>query len=60
MKYLPVESFIMQRLEDGGWRVTERRADLTDIPIADFVSRQDAEEWMNWKQGAPKINPYAK
>jgi hypothetical protein len=54
---LPVESFIIERLEEGGWRVTERRADLTDIPIADFVSLRDAEEWVNWKQGLPKINP---
>ena len=44
---LPVESFIIERLENGGWRVTERRADLTDIPIADFVSLQDGEEWVN-------------
>ena len=54
---LPVESFIIERLEKGGWRVTERRADLTDIPIADFVSLRDAEEWVNWKQGVPKLNP---
>jgi hypothetical protein len=57
---LPIESFIMERLADGGWRVTERRADLTDIPIADFVSLRDAEEWLNWKSGKPKVNPYAK
>jgi hypothetical protein len=43
----------------GGWRVTERRADLADIPIADFVSLRDAKEWVNWKQGLPKLNPYA-
>ena len=55
--FLPVESFIIQRLEQGGWRVIERRADLTDIPIADFVSRRDAEEWAAWKQGTPRINP---
>ncbi|MEY9105903.1 hypothetical protein ABH999_002099 [Bradyrhizobium yuanmingense] len=54
--YLPVESYIIQRLEQGGWRVIERRADLTDIPIADFVSL-DAEEWVDWKQGDPRINP---
>ncbi|WP_157788412.1 hypothetical protein [Bradyrhizobium japonicum] len=53
----PVESFIIQRLEQGGWRVIERRADLTDNPIADFVSLRDAEEWVAWKQGAPRINP---
>ena len=56
---LPVESVIMERLEGGRWRVIERRADLTDVPIADFVSRRDAEEWMRWKQGSPKLNPYA-
>ena len=28
--------YIIERLEKGGWRVTERHADLTDIPIADF------------------------
>lgn len=55
----PFESFIMERLEEGGWRVTERRADLTDIHIADFASRADAEEWLKWKSGAPEINPYA-
>jgi hypothetical protein len=55
--FLPVESFIIQRLEQGGWRVIERRADLTDIPIADFVSLRDAEEWVAWKQGNPMINP---
>jgi hypothetical protein len=54
---LPVESFIIERLEKGGWRVTERRADLTDIPIADFVSHHDADEWVKWKQGIPKLNP---
>jgi elongation factor G len=59
MTYLPVESFIIQRLQDGGWRVIHRRADLTDVPIADFVSLRDAEEWVNWKSGHPKINPYA-
>jgi len=36
---LPVECFIIQRLQEGGWRVIHRRADLTDLPIADFVSR---------------------
>jgi hypothetical protein len=56
---LLVESFIIERLEEGGWRVTERRADLTDIPIADFVSLRDAEEWVKWKEGLPKLNPYA-
>ncbi|QPF88877.1 hypothetical protein [Bradyrhizobium commune] len=56
---LPVESFIIERLADGGWRVTQRRADLADIPIAEFVSRLDAEEWVNWKQGVPKLNPYS-
>jgi hypothetical protein len=57
---LPIESFIMERLEEGGWRVIERRADLTDIPIADFVSLGDAQEWLDWKSGSPKVNPYAK
>jgi hypothetical protein len=57
---LPVESYIIERLEDGGWRVTERRADLTDIPVADFASLEDAEEWSNWRQGRPTANPYAK
>jgi hypothetical protein len=56
---LPVESYITERLAEGGWRVTERRADLTDIPIAVFVSLSDAEEWVNWKQGVPRLNPYA-
>jgi elongation factor G len=59
MAYLSIESFIMQRLEGGGCRVVYRQADLTDIPIADFVSYQDAEEWVNWKSGLPKTNPYA-
>jgi elongation factor G len=56
---MPIESFITERLEGGRWRVTERRADLTDIHIADFASRADAEEWVNWKSGAPEMNPYA-
>ncbi|MET4273502.1 MULTISPECIES: hypothetical protein [unclassified Bradyrhizobium] len=55
--FLPVESIITQRLEQGGWRVIERRADLTDIPIADFVSLRDADEWVAWRQGTPRINP---
>jgi elongation factor G len=59
MTYLPVESFIIQRLQEDGWRVIHRRADLTDLPIADFVSYREAEEWVNWKSGHPKINPYA-
>jgi elongation factor G len=58
MTYLPVESFIIQRLQEGGWRVIHRRADLTDLSIADFVSLREAEEWVNWKSGHPKINPY--
>ncbi|MET4066122.1 translation elongation factor EF-G [Bradyrhizobium sp. S3.2.6] len=58
MIYLPVECFIIQRLQEGGWRVVHRRADLTDLPIADFVSLRDAEEWVNWKSGPPRINPY--
>ena len=53
-----MESFIIQRLQEGGWRVIHRRADLTDLPIADFVSHREAEEWMNWKSGHPRINPY--
>jgi hypothetical protein len=57
---MPVESFILERLAEGGWRLTERRADLVDIPIADFVSLRDAEDWLKWKQGIPKINPNAK
>jgi len=62
MPHLPIDSFIIQRLEDGGFRVVHRRADLaglTDIPIADFVSHQDAQEWVNWKSGYPRTNPYA-
>jgi elongation factor G len=59
MTYLPVESFIIQRLQEGGWRVIHRRTDLTDLPIADFVSHREAEEWVKWKSGHPKINPYA-
>ncbi|MBR0685463.1 hypothetical protein JQ594_06020 [Bradyrhizobium manausense] len=58
MTDFPVESFIINRLEEGGWRVIHRRADLTDLPIADFVSYRDAEEWVNWKSGTPRINPY--
>lgn len=57
---MPVESFIMKRLAEGGWRVIERRANLADIPIADFVSKRDAEEWVDWKTGSPKLNPYDK
>jgi elongation factor G len=59
MTCLSAESFIIQRLQEGGWRVIHRQADLTDLPIADFVSRHEAEEWVNWKSGQPKINPYA-
>lgn len=58
MTHLPVESFIIQRLQEGGWRVIQRRADLTDLPVADFVSYREAEEWVNWKSGHPKINPH--
>jgi hypothetical protein len=50
---LPIESYIIQRLEEGGWRVIERRADLTDIPVADFVSLRDAKEWVAWKGRRP-------
>jgi translation elongation factor EF-G len=59
MTYLPVESFIIQRLQEGGWRVIHRQTDLTDVPIADFVSHREADEWVKWKSGHPKINPYA-
>jgi elongation factor G len=58
MTALPVESFVIERLQQGGWRVIHRRADLTDLPIADFVSYREAEEWVNWKSGHPRINPY--
>lgn len=58
MTGLPMESFIIQRLQEGGWRVIHRRADLTDLPIADFVSHREAQEWVNWKSGTPRINPY--
>jgi hypothetical protein len=51
-------SFIVQRLQEGGWRVIHRQADLTDVPIADFVSHREADEWVKWKSGHPKINPY--
>jgi elongation factor G len=59
MTNLSVESFIIQRLQEGGWRVIHRQADLTDLPRADFVLYREAEEWVNWKSGHPKINPYA-
>jgi elongation factor G len=49
---------MIQRLQEGGWRVIHRQADLTDLPIADFVSYSEAEEWVNWKSGNPRINPY--
>ena len=49
---LTIECYIIQRREEGGWRVIQRRADLTDIPIADFVSLGDAEDWVAWK-GCP-------
>src|ERR1700722_4809725 len=58
MTYLPVESFIIQRLQEGGWRVIHRQANLSDVPIADFVSYREADEWVRWKSGHPKINPY--
>ena len=57
---LPIESFIIERLAEGGWRVTKRRADLTDIHIADFVSHRDADEWVKWKSGHPEVNPYTR
>jgi hypothetical protein len=39
-----------QRLWDqGGWRVIEVRMNGTEIPIADFVSLRDAEEYTRWK-----------
>jgi hypothetical protein len=44
----PIDPFMIERLQDGGWRVIRRKADLTDLPIADFVSYGDAEEWVNW------------
>jgi translation elongation factor EF-G len=59
MTYLSAESFIIERLQEGGWRVIHRQADLTDLPIADFASHREAEEWVKWKSGRPKINPYA-
>lgn len=59
MTYLPVGSFIIRRLEGGGWRVIHRQADLTDVPIADFVSHRDAQEWVSWKSGEPRTNPHA-
>lgn len=58
MPDLPVESFIIDRLQEGGWRVIQRRANLTDLPIADFVSYRDAKEWVNWKSGQPRTNLY--
>jgi elongation factor G len=39
--------------------VIHRRADLTDLTMADFVSHEEAQEWVDWKSGLPKINPYA-
>ncbi|MBH5367541.1 hypothetical protein HZZ16_05340 [Bradyrhizobium sp. CNPSo 4016] len=53
----PVECFVIQRLQQGGWRVIQR-GELTELPIADFVSYREAEEWVNWKSGHPRINPY--
>jgi hypothetical protein len=46
----PVESYIVSRLVNDGWRVIERRADLTDVHVADFVSLTDAQGWVKWKQ----------
>jgi hypothetical protein len=53
MTYLPVESFIIQRLQEGGWRVIRRRANLTNLPIGNFVSLRDAEEWVNCRRLKP-------
>jgi hypothetical protein len=53
------ESYMIERLAEGGWCVTERRADLTDIRIAEFASLPDAEEWVNWKHGIPRVNPHS-
>jgi hypothetical protein len=35
--------------ESRGWRVLEKHEDGTEIPIADFVSLRDAEEYVHWK-----------
>jgi hypothetical protein len=32
-----------------GWHVVEKHPDGTEIPIADFVSFRDAEDWVKWK-----------
>lgn len=58
MTDIPVDSFVIERLQEGGWRVIRRRDDLSDVPIADFVSYRDAEEWVNWKSGIPVTNLY--
>lgn len=34
-----------------GWHVLAKRTDGSDVPIADFVSLRDAEEWVHWKMG---------
>jgi hypothetical protein len=47
MTDLPVECFVIQRLQERGWRVIDRQADRTDLPIADFVSYSEAQEWVN-------------
>jgi hypothetical protein len=45
-----IHSYKTQRLWDqGGWRVIEVRMNGTEIPIADFVSLRDAEEYTRWK-----------
>jgi len=36
---LPIESFIIERLAEGGWRGAKRRADLTDIPLSLILFR---------------------
>lgn len=55
----PAYSFTIKRLEVGGWRVIEHRENDPDRPVADFVSQRDAEEWVKWKLGIPRMNPYA-
>jgi hypothetical protein len=51
---LSIDSYLIERIEEGGWRVIQKFANAADIPIADFVSFRDAEEWVRWKQGIPR------
>jgi hypothetical protein len=60
MSYGNLNSYVIEHLPDGRCAAYEIQLTGLRVKIADFESPETAAEWVAWKQGIPRINPYCK